>query len=148
MPPWHVLLRVAIAGVRSGAGLVVSAAAGVPAPVRRVLTDQGIPVFVETDEEWLDRMSRPAPRATPRRTRGMRHPSVLLARGSSARPPRSTLCIRRWPAPSGAIRTSRSTTNEVTTAGRLELLPFLREQSITVTAHRFGNVDGWSDELI
>ena len=38
--------------------------------------------------------------------------------------------------------------NEVTTAGRLELLPFLHEQSITITAHRFGNPDQWSEAVI
>ena len=30
---------------------------------------------------------------------------------------------------------------EVTTAGRVELLPFLHEQSVSITAHRFGNPD-------
>jgi RHH-type proline utilization regulon transcriptional repressor/proline dehydrogenase/delta 1-pyrroline-5-carboxylate dehydrogenase len=30
---------------------------------------------------------------------------------------------------------------EVTAAGRVELLPFLREQAVSVTAHRFGNPD-------
>ena len=29
----------------------------------------------------------------------------------------------------------------VMTSGRIELLPFLREQSVSVTAHRFGNPD-------
>ncbi len=29
----------------------------------------------------------------------------------------------------------------VTTEGRVELLPFLREQSVSITAHRFGNPD-------
>ncbi|CAN5470082.1 proline dehydrogenase family protein [soil metagenome] len=29
----------------------------------------------------------------------------------------------------------------VTTAGRLEMLPFLREQAVSITAHRFGNPD-------
>jgi RHH-type proline utilization regulon transcriptional repressor/proline dehydrogenase/delta 1-pyrroline-5-carboxylate dehydrogenase len=29
----------------------------------------------------------------------------------------------------------------VTTSGRIELLPFLAEQSISITAHRFGNPD-------
>jgi RHH-type proline utilization regulon transcriptional repressor/proline dehydrogenase/delta 1-pyrroline-5-carboxylate dehydrogenase len=29
----------------------------------------------------------------------------------------------------------------VTTAGRIELLPFLHEQSVSITAHRFGNPD-------
>ena len=38
--------------------------------------------------------------------------------------------------------------NEVTTAGRLELLPFLHEQSVTITAHRFGNPDDWSERVI
>ena len=38
--------------------------------------------------------------------------------------------------------------NEVTPAGRLELLPFLHEQSITITAHRFGNPDDWSQAVI
>jgi RHH-type proline utilization regulon transcriptional repressor/proline dehydrogenase/delta 1-pyrroline-5-carboxylate dehydrogenase len=36
----------------------------------------------------------------------------------------------------------------VTTAGRIELLPFLREQSVTITAHRFGNPDPWSTPVI
>ena len=38
--------------------------------------------------------------------------------------------------------------NEVTTAGRIELLPFLHEQAITITAHRFGNPDPWSEAVI
>ena len=29
----------------------------------------------------------------------------------------------------------------VTSAGRLEMLPFLREQAVSITAHRFGNPD-------
>ena len=29
----------------------------------------------------------------------------------------------------------------VTTSGRIELLPFLREQAVSITAHRFGNPD-------
>ena len=51
------ILRVAIAGLRSGAGFTVSAPWGLPAPVRRTLSDQGLPVFVETDEQWLERMT-------------------------------------------------------------------------------------------
>ena len=38
--------------------------------------------------------------------------------------------------------------DEVTTAGRIELLPFLREQSISITAHRFGTPDPWSEAVI
>ena len=37
--------------------------------------------------------------------------------------------------------TSRSGAGPVTSAGRVELLPFLREQAVSITAHRFGNPD-------
>ncbi len=36
----------------------------------------------------------------------------------------------------------------VTEAGRVELLPFLREQAIAITAHRFGNPDHWSEAVL
>ena len=38
--------------------------------------------------------------------------------------------------------------DEMTQAGRIELLPFLREQAISITAHRFGNPDHWSESVI
>ena len=37
---------------------------------------------------------------------------------------------------------------EVTASGRVELLPFLHEQAISITAHRFGNPDALSDAVI
>ncbi len=79
----------------------------------------------------------------PREPRAPRASRVrLVGRASVAAP------HRRSPRRRTAIPTSRSTTNEVTTAGRLELLPFLHEQSITITAHRFGNPDPWSEAVI
>ena len=36
----------------------------------------------------------------------------------------------------------------VTEAGRLELLPFVREQAIAITAHRFGTPNHLTDALI
>ena len=36
----------------------------------------------------------------------------------------------------------------VTTAGRIELLPFLREQAVSITAHRFGNPDRTMADLV
>ena len=36
----------------------------------------------------------------------------------------------------------------VTLAGRLELLPFLREQAVTITQHRFGNHDPSFDRVL
>jgi len=37
---------------------------------------------------------------------------------------------------------------EVTRAGRVELLPFLREQAVSITAHRFGNPDRGMSALV
>ncbi|WP_153038941.1 hypothetical protein, partial [Rathayibacter tanaceti] len=37
---------------------------------------------------------------------------------------------------------------EATEAGRLELLPFLREQAVSITAHRFGTPDHLTDALL
>ncbi|MDI2022081.1 hypothetical protein PJL18_02610 [Paenarthrobacter nicotinovorans] len=36
----------------------------------------------------------------------------------------------------------------VTQAGRIEMLPFLREQAVSITAHRFGTPNHLSDHLI
>ena len=36
----------------------------------------------------------------------------------------------------------------VTEAGRIELLPFLREQAISLTAHRFGTPDDLFDDVL
>jgi RHH-type proline utilization regulon transcriptional repressor/proline dehydrogenase/delta 1-pyrroline-5-carboxylate dehydrogenase len=36
----------------------------------------------------------------------------------------------------------------VTEAGRLELLPFLHEQAVSITAHRFGNPDPLAAEVL
>ncbi|MFH8251361.1 bifunctional proline dehydrogenase/L-glutamate gamma-semialdehyde dehydrogenase [Microbacterium sp. B2969] len=134
---WQSLLRVAIAGLRSGAGLTISAPVGLPAPVRRALAEQHVHVFVETDEQWIERVSHPAEGASrPARARlvGPSEPTAELHR---------RLADAVTGDPDLAVYD-----NEVTTAGRLELLPFLHEQSITITAHRFGNPDPWSDEII
>jgi RHH-type proline utilization regulon transcriptional repressor/proline dehydrogenase/delta 1-pyrroline-5-carboxylate dehydrogenase len=37
---------------------------------------------------------------------------------------------------------------EVTPSGRIEMLPFLNEQAVSITAHRFGNPTALSRDLI
>jgi RHH-type proline utilization regulon transcriptional repressor/proline dehydrogenase/delta 1-pyrroline-5-carboxylate dehydrogenase len=126
------VLLVAIAGVRGGGSFTLSLSTGLPAGVGRVLTEAGVAVHVETDDEWIARAGRAdAPRARLIGSRGdvaSLHQRVADATGGS---------------PDLAVYD-----NEVTTAGRLELLPFLHEQSVTITAHRFGNPDTWSEAVI
>ena len=96
-------------------------------------------MFVETDEQWLERMLGDESERRARRAR---------APGWSAPPRRSAASHRALAEAVGGDPDLAIYDNEVTTAGRLELLPFLHEQSITITAHRFGNPDPWSEAVI
>jgi RHH-type proline utilization regulon transcriptional repressor/proline dehydrogenase/delta 1-pyrroline-5-carboxylate dehydrogenase len=111
-----------------------------------VLADEDVAVYVETDEQWLQRLTadedvlaavadaRPAPR--PSRVR-------LIGPADSVAALHTTVAQAVGGDPDLAVYD-----NEVTTAGRLELLPFLREQSVTITAHRFGNPDRTFEDVI
>ncbi len=140
---WQEVLRVVIAAVRAGAGFVLSTPVGLPAHVRHVLGELQAVVFMESDEEWVERMRRPAPaegevlsQPRPDRVRlvGSRESVAalhrMLAAGVEGDPDLSVYA------------------GEVTSAGRIELLPFVREQSISITAHRYGNPDPWSAAVI
>jgi RHH-type proline utilization regulon transcriptional repressor/proline dehydrogenase/delta 1-pyrroline-5-carboxylate dehydrogenase len=134
---WQALLRVVVAGIRGGSDFTVSAPVGLPGVVRRALSDQGVAVFVETDEQWLERMTATdAETARPPRAR-------LVGPADSVTALHRALAEAAKGDPDLAVYP-----NEVTTAGRIELLPFLHEQSITITAHRFGNPDDWSQSVI
>ncbi len=131
--PWKALLRVAVAGIRSGAAFDVSAPVGLPPAVRRLLDAEGVGVWVESDAEWLERLEGTG-----------RPPRVRLVGGADAVAAlHERLAVAVAGDPDLAVYDG-----EVTTAGRLELLPFLHEQSITITAHRFGNPDRWSEAVI
>ena len=136
------VLRVALAGIRAGSAFTLSVGTGLPGGIRRALTEAGVTVHVESDAEWLERAAR-------------EEASSLLTGPDPAppRPPRARLI-----GPRGEVQAVHRALAEtvagdpdlaifpgaVTTAGRLELLPFLHEQAISITAHRFGNPDAWS----
>ncbi|MER7797018.1 bifunctional proline dehydrogenase/L-glutamate gamma-semialdehyde dehydrogenase [Microbacterium sp. NPDC096154] len=176
---WQGVLRVVIAGVRAGGSFTLSAPVGLPPAVRRVLGQLDVPVHVETDEQWIERMRgvASAPDAAhaaepdaadapeqdgPRAAAAEPAPATgTIAVGElieeRTRPSRARLVGS--PDSVAALHTALAAgvagdpdlavyAGEVTTAGRIELLPFLREQSITITAHRFGNPDPWSAEVI
>ncbi|GAB3595939.1 proline dehydrogenase family protein [Microbacterium tumbae] len=136
----HEMLRVVVAALRAGSDLFLSTAAGLPADVRRTLGELGVPVAVESDDEWLERFS-PAEDAldAPARPSRVRLVGSRDAVGSAHR----ALAEALGGDPDVAIHDG-----EVTSAGRIELLPFVHEQSISITAHRFGHPDPWSASVI
>lgn len=122
------LIRVLAAGIRARAVLHVSTATPLPAGVLALATapnaiqDAVLPisrVTVESDEAWHRRaaVDRPA------RIRLIGGDASQLANAVGGAPD-----VAIWGGP-------------VTLAGRVELLPFLREQAVAITAHRFGNPD-------
>jgi RHH-type transcriptional regulator, proline utilization regulon repressor / proline dehydrogenase / delta 1-pyrroline-5-carboxylate dehydrogenase len=110
------LVRVVAAGLTAGASVVASSAVWLPEPVRKAFTACGVGCVVENGPEWEDRL-----RALP----GGR---VRLIGGSA-----SQVYDAVGGRPDIAVYAQ-----DVTESGRVEMLPFLREQAISITAHRFG----------
>jgi len=144
---WQELLRVVVAAVRAGAGFVLSTPVGLPSEVRRALGTLGADVHMESDDEWIERMRR----------REGASGDVIASSDDSPRPSRVRLVGSR-----GAVAALHRALavavggdpdlavydGEVTSAGRIELLPFVHEQAIAITAHRYGNPDDWSASVI
>jgi len=123
------LARVAAAGLLAGAPLTVSTAIGMPDPLTDVLREANVAVAVEDGDAWAGRLAVLA-RTGPARIRliGTSVLATAQAVGGS---------------PEIAIYGS-----DVVSAGRVELLPFLHEQAVSITAHRYGTPNHLSDALI
>lgn len=130
--PLAQLARTVAAGVLAGSALTVSTAVELPAQLRSVLTAQDIDVTVESDAGWLASAGHlaAAGKLSGGRIRLIGGDASALAEATGGRP---DLAIYAHP---------------VTEAGRVELLPFLHEQAVSITAHRFGTPNHLSDALI
>jgi RHH-type proline utilization regulon transcriptional repressor/proline dehydrogenase/delta 1-pyrroline-5-carboxylate dehydrogenase len=126
------LVRTVAAGVLAGSTLTVSTAVELPAQLRPVLTALDIEVTVESDAAWLANAERlaSAGKLSGARIRLIGGDAASLAKATGGRP---DVAVYAHP---------------VTEAGRVELLPFLHEQAVSITAHRFGTPNHLSDALI
>ncbi|KRE90156.1 bifunctional proline dehydrogenase/L-glutamate gamma-semialdehyde dehydrogenase [Arthrobacter sp. Soil764] len=126
------LVRTVAAGVVAGSALTVSSAVELPAQLRSVLTAQDIDVTVESDAGWLASAGHlaSAGKLSGARIRLIGGDASALAEATGGRP---DLAIYA---------------HAVTEAGQVELLPFLHEQAVSITAHRFGTPNHLSDALI
>ncbi len=120
------LLRVVGAGLVAGAEVTVSTPQLLPAPLGAVLHELGVTVHAEDSDAWTA-----AVQALPSgRIRLVDEDADRLARTVGPRP---DLAVYSQP---------------VTESGRVELLTFLREQSVSITAHRFGTPDTLADQVL
>ncbi|MCT1477254.1 bifunctional proline dehydrogenase/L-glutamate gamma-semialdehyde dehydrogenase [Microbacterium sp. p3-SID336] len=120
-------VRVLAAALRSGSPFTVSAAA-LPSRVEKALKAHGVPVKTETDAAWTKRYAKSA-RSWQR---------VRLVGGDA-----SALFAALDGSPDVAVWS-----HAVTGAGRVEILPFLHEQAVSITNHRFGNPTSLSEGVI
>ena len=120
------LVRVLLAARAAGAPVTVSTAADLPAALRSVVAASTEGVATEDDDTWLARASS----MTMSRVRLIGGGASALAAATGGRP---DLAVYAQP---------------VTESGRVELLPFLQEQAISVTAHRFGTPNALTDGIL
>lgn len=132
------LVRVVAAGLAAGARLVVSTAPDLPPALAAGLVealaarpDAGSPaaspaVHVEDDAAWLARLAA----LDGGRVRLVGPRAADAAAATGGRPD-----VAVWD-------------HAVTESGRVELAPFLHEQSVSITAHRFGTPDHLTDDVL
>ncbi|MFJ4073693.1 proline dehydrogenase family protein [Curtobacterium sp. NPDC089991] len=123
------LVRVVAAALRAGTAIDVSTAAALPTPVASAL--RSLPNVRSVSQAVSDESFASSIAAGPS-TR------VRLIGGDT-----STLYSAIGGRPDVAVYGG-----PVTEAGRLEILPFVREQAVSITAHRFGTPNHLTDELI
>ncbi|MCS5732860.1 bifunctional proline dehydrogenase/L-glutamate gamma-semialdehyde dehydrogenase [Herbiconiux daphne] len=120
------LVRTVLAGALSGTEMVISSAHWLPADIEAALSSVATAVVVESDTAWASRVTAFGSGRV--RLLGAGVESVTAATGG-----RPDLAIYA---------------NPVTEAGRIELLPYLREQAVSITAHRFGTPNHLTDAMI
>jgi RHH-type proline utilization regulon transcriptional repressor/proline dehydrogenase/delta 1-pyrroline-5-carboxylate dehydrogenase len=132
--PFAELVRVLAAARLAGSEVQLSSAVPLPAGLAAELASGpasgtgAVNVTVETEGDWLARAGREELATSRIRLIGGDRTAFTEATGGN---------------PDLAVYAS-----PVTAAGRVELLPFLHEQAISITAHRFGNPDGLSVGVI
>ncbi|WP_165067327.1 bifunctional proline dehydrogenase/L-glutamate gamma-semialdehyde dehydrogenase [Marisediminicola senii] len=127
------LVRTLVAATLARATVTISSALPIQAGIVRLLRGEDSPLrvvgmVVETDAAFEARIA--ALEARPSRIRLIGGDATRLAKAIGGDP---DAAIHAGP---------------VTTEGRIELLPFLLEQSVSITAHRFGTPDTAMDSVV
>jgi RHH-type proline utilization regulon transcriptional repressor/proline dehydrogenase/delta 1-pyrroline-5-carboxylate dehydrogenase len=129
------LLRVLAAGTLVRGRFDVSSPSQLPRPLREALHEIGVAETVESDAGWLHRVATSGAAVDPdgpaaERIRLIGGDAAALARALGDR-----IDVAVFSGP-------------VTASGRVELLPFLKEQAISITNHRFGSPTKLTDGVI
>jgi RHH-type proline utilization regulon transcriptional repressor/proline dehydrogenase/delta 1-pyrroline-5-carboxylate dehydrogenase len=122
-------LRVVLAGLRSGSPLALSVSLWVSTEVIKALSAVGLDVEIESNHEWTWALQRKGQKLSGARIRLVGGSLENVTSVTAGRPD-----VAVWAGP-------------VVSAGRVEMLPFLREQAVSITAHRFGTPNHLTDQI-
>ncbi|WP_243064948.1 bifunctional proline dehydrogenase/L-glutamate gamma-semialdehyde dehydrogenase [Humibacter sp. RRB41] len=120
------LLRVLAAATLARGRFDVSTPTRLPRPLHQALRELGVAEAIESDAAWMARVATSGAAVDAEGERSERIRLIGGDAGALARALGDRLDVAVF---SGAV----------TASGRVELLPFLREQSISITNHRFGS---------
>lgn len=136
--PLHRAVRAIGAGLAAGSVPVVSTPVALPQPVLASLAAAGVDVHFEDDAAWRTRVQQLAARQGPKA--GAR---IRVVAGESRDAEVAAVYEATAGKPDIAVYGG-----EVVSAGRVEMLPHLHEQAVSITAHRFGTPNQLSEGLI
>ncbi|GGH56336.1 bifunctional proline dehydrogenase/L-glutamate gamma-semialdehyde dehydrogenase [Rothia aerolata] len=133
------VLRVVLAGLAAKAPVYLSVARELPVAVAGTLENHGVTITVESDEEYRSFLAANAKKDVREFEGGPLEGTRIRYIGGDAAGIFEALDGR----PDLGVYTA-----PVTEAGRIEMLPFVKEQAVSITAHRFGNPNKFSEHVI
>lgn len=136
--PLHRAVRAIGAGIAAGSKPVVSTPIALPQPVLAALAAADAKVHFEDAAAWAARVQRLAAQQGPKA--GAR---IRVVAGASRDAEVAAVHEAAAGKPDIAVYGG-----EVVSAGRVEMLPHLHEQAVSITAHRFGTPNQLSEGLI
>ncbi|ALG29953.1 1-pyrroline-5-carboxylate dehydrogenase [Glutamicibacter halophytocola] len=126
-------LRVVAAGVTAGSRVRLSLDAELPRDLRTLLAENSVTVVRESADQFAAHAAKLAAKTGPDSAARIRLIGGSVKAVAEATDGKPDVAIYASP---------------VTAAGRVELLPFLHEQAVSITAHRFGTPNHLSDGLV
>ena len=143
----HHSVRVIAAGLAAESAPTVSTAVELPAALTAALAHAGVTVTVEDDAAWTAHLQRLAERSGPEAGARIRLVTGATPASGTSSTSRTEETARIVSATGGKPDIAVYS-GDVVSAGRVEMLPHLREQAVSITAHRFGTLHRLSDGLI
>ncbi|MEX3610208.1 bifunctional proline dehydrogenase/L-glutamate gamma-semialdehyde dehydrogenase [Rothia sp. LK2588] len=132
-------LRVVLAGLAAKAPVFLSVAQPLPVAIAGTLENHGVKITVESDEAYRQFLNANAKKDVREFVGGPLEGTRIRYIGDDA----SSIFHALDGRPDVAVYT-----HGVTESGRIEMLPFVKEQAVSITAHRFGNPNKFSERVI